>query len=263
MWSDAFVGTPDALEDIDAAQVVIGSAINETAGYDPAIFILKQDGGVTVYDYEHHIVVPLSVSAPEWVGKTFKSICDWLGITTEGVIVGCDFAMESPLPPGATADRIVTAGMDFIVIICEGGAIVPLGDQYYAVVSDVPVGLLVTELAVNAEVAIAITPDGTMVAWGDMDDQAPIINGVPGVLATKVSVSPGAGYNEPVHALALTTAGVVVAWGDNSCGQCDVPAGLTAIAILAGTGYSFAVRTDGTVVSWGDPGLVPNDPPML
>jgi alpha-tubulin suppressor-like RCC1 family protein len=53
--------------------------------------------------------------------------------------------------------------------------------------------------------------------------------------------------------VALNNNGAVVAWGDNSCGQINVPIGLTDVrAIAAGQFHTVALRHDGTVVSWGD-----------
>ena len=58
-----------------------------------------------------------------------------------------------------------------------------------------------------------------------------------------------AGWN---HYLILRPDGSVVAGGDNSFGQCNVPAGLTATAIAGGWRHSLAIRPDGSVVAWGD-----------
>ncbi|HEX9062301.1 MAG TPA: X2-like carbohydrate binding domain-containing protein, partial [Clostridia bacterium] len=52
--------------------------------------------------------------------------------------------------------------------------------------------------------------------------------------------------------VALKQDGTVVAWGDNSCGQCDVPKGLTGVKqIAAGFLHVVALKEDGTVVAWG------------
>jgi hypothetical protein len=52
--------------------------------------------------------------------------------------------------------------------------------------------------------------------------------------------------------MALKNDGTVVSWGANSCGQTNVPHGLTGvIAIAAGGNHSMALKNDSTVVSWG------------
>jgi hypothetical protein len=64
------------------------------------------------------------------------------------------------------------------------------------------------------------------------------------------------------HALALDGRGYVGAWGDNSCGQIDVPEGLSGVvAVAAGDGFSMALRADGTVVAWGADDLGQSDVP--
>ena len=57
-----------------------------------------------------------------------------------------------------------------------------------------------------------------------------------------------AGWN---HYLLLRPDGSVEAEGDNSAGQCNVPAGLTANAIAGGWRHSLALRPDGSVAAWG------------
>ena len=54
------------------------------------------------------------------------------------------------------------------------------------------------------------------------------------------------------HSLAVLRDGVVVAWGDNSQGQCDTPADLGDVVVVAGgVAHSLALRSDGRVVAWG------------
>lgn len=53
------------------------------------------------------------------------------------------------------------------------------------------------------------------------------------------------------HYLLLRPDGSVEAEGDNSAGQCNVPAGLTANAIAGGWRHSLALRPDGSVAAWG------------
>ena len=53
------------------------------------------------------------------------------------------------------------------------------------------------------------------------------------------------------HYLLLRPDGSVEAEGDNSRGQCNVPAGLTANAIAGGWRHSLALRPDGSVAAWG------------
>ena len=54
-------------------------------------------------------------------------------------------------------------------------------------------------------------------------------------------------------------------WGDNTCGQTNVPVGLTNVTQIAiGIDYCLALRVDGTVVAWGEtpPWLFPTPQPL-
>ncbi len=54
------------------------------------------------------------------------------------------------------------------------------------------------------------------------------------------------------YGVVLKGNGKVVTWGDNSCGQCNVPAGLSGVKeIIAGYYHNLALKEDGTVVAWG------------
>ena len=89
--------------------------------------------------------------------------------------------------------------------------------------------------------SLALTSDGTVVAWGEP-------NTVPAGLNDVVAIAAGGG-----HSLALKNDGTVVAWGSNSGSQSTVPAGLNGVAaIAAGEYHSLALKNDGTVVAWGD-----------
>lgn len=138
---------------------------------------------------------------------------------------------------------------------------------------------------------LALTSDGTVVAWGVGIPSSYANYGqtnVPAGLTNVVAVAGGwvhslalrqdgtvsawgeymsplqpayvpAGLSNVVaiaggdsHSLALKRDGTVVAWGGNSSGQLSVPAKLTnVIAIAAGSTRSLALRAEGTVVAWG------------
>jgi alpha-tubulin suppressor-like RCC1 family protein len=92
---------------------------------------------------------------------------------------------------------------------------------------------------------IALTNNGTIVAWGNNDyGQC----SVPVGLSNTKAIS--AGEN---HSLALSNNGTVIAWGTNAEGQCSVPSNLGPCKeITAGKGFSAAIKNDGTIAIWGD-----------
>ncbi|MGA2513870.1 MAG: hypothetical protein ABSG37_09670 [Candidatus Limnocylindrales bacterium] len=93
--------------------------------------------------------------------------------------------------------------------------------------------------------AAAVTPSGTVVAWGgNQDGQTTIPAGLSGVIAIAAGI---------YDSLALKSNGTVVAWGDNSYGQTTIPAGLSGVTAIAAGGYhNLALKSNGSVVAWGD-----------
>lgn len=94
----------------------------------------------------------------------------------------------------------------------------------------------------------AVTRDGRVLVWG-VTTKLPSPLEVPaGLTGVKQLAFTGAW-----NAVALKNDGSVVAWGDPATGITDVPAGLRATAIVAGTKAVFALTESGTVVAWGAP----------
>ena len=116
--------------------------------------------------------------------------------------------------------------------------------------STVPAGLInVVAVAVGDSYSLALTADGTVVAWGKIyhGSGSYVTMTVPAGLSNVVSIA--AGY---YHSLALRAEGTVLAWGQNGYGQTSIPTGLSnVVAVAAGYSHSLALRADGTVVAWG------------
>ena len=92
--------------------------------------------------------------------------------------------------------------------------------------------------------SLALKDDGTVVAWGNNDDQQ---SNVPNGLTDVIAIAPTAW-----NSLALQGDGTVVAWGSNDAGQTDVPDDLTGVtAIAAGYRHNLALKDDGTITAWG------------
>lgn len=104
----------------------------------------------------------------------------------------------------------------------------------------------VVEVAGGWGFDMALTKDGSVVAWGyNGDGQTNVPVELSGVTAIAAGVQ---------HAMAVRSDGSVVAWGSNEFGQCDVPVGLgEVIDVSAGGSHSLALRSDGSVVAWGGP----------
>ncbi len=83
----------------------------------------------------------------------------------------------------------------------------------------------VAAVAAGAYHSLALTSNGTVVAWGDNTFGQ---TNVPASLTNATAIAAGWYHN-----LALKSNGTVVAWGDNSFGQTNVPASLTNISAIA------------------------------
>jgi hypothetical protein len=106
----------------------------------------------------------------------------------------------------------------------------------------------VVRLAVGSDHNLAVTRNGTLVAWGDSGHGK---SDVPAVLKGVRVISIAAGGE---HSLAVTETGRVLAWGANRRGQSDVPAdlrGLRVVQVAAGSSHSLALTEGGSVRAWG------------
>lgn len=169
-----------------------------------------------------------------------------------------DMMMSFEAPPVAIA-----AGGAFGAILQDGTvAIWGLMDTHWTP----PAGLgNVKSLSLGEHHALALTGDGTLVAWGRNDYHQ---IDIPADLTSAKVKAIAAGQN---FSLAVTQDNRIYAWGDDRMGQVsklpkvDDPQsplfGATIVAVGA-TGYNsnadnlhdlgFALKDDGTVVSWGD-----------
>lgn len=118
-----------------------------------------------------------------------------------------------------------------------------VGWSYYFVT---PPADLTNAIAVSAGFGqnLALRPDGTVTAWGELSLADYGQTRVPPGLSNVVDISAGIENN-----LVLKSDGTVFAWGRNDLGQTDVPKGLRDVASVDARSF-LAVRNDGTVVAW-------------
>lgn len=110
-----------------------------------------------------------------------------------------------------------------------------------------------TAISVSGAHALALTPDRTVVTWGEGRFG---LGDIPSSLAVKTVTAIAAGS---YHSLVLTSDGKVTAWGFNNryldFGQAKVPTSLdgkTVTAVAAGDIHSLALTSDGKVTAWGN-----------
>lgn len=210
-----------------------------------------------------------------------------LGVTglAAGLLTAAPPASAAPDPGMSVAPMPVTA-----VPLAQAGAVAVWGDDQYQQLT-VPPALLdvaVTQVALGGSgVLLALTADGRVVGWGANQArlqrvpdnvaaadvaQVAIDNGYAGAVtrdgrvltwgpsspaATPLNVPAGlTGVTQldigGTNAVALKADGTVVAWGKTNTGVTNVPSGLTARALVAGSQVAYALTTNGTVVGWGN-----------
>ncbi|WP_027660832.1 RCC1 domain-containing protein [Salinispora fenicalii] len=135
---------------------------------------------------------------------------------------------------------------------------------------DLPTGTTITTIAAGQGHSLAVTSNGTVLAWGhnnfgQLGDDTTTRRSTPVTvdLPTGTTITTVAAGDR--HSLALTSTGTVLAWGDNSAGQLgdgttnnsstpiavDLPTGTTITTVVAGANHSLAVTSAGTVLAWG------------
>jgi len=118
----------------------------------------------------------------------------------------------------------------------------------------VPAAVAATKVAQIATTNLhagAVTRDGRVLMWGrKMSNLNPL--DVPSGLRDVAQLAVTANA-----AIALKRDGSVVAWGRNLNGITDVPAGLKATAVVAGSTTAYALTDEGTLVRWGNNATAP------
>lgn len=133
-----------------------------------------------------------------------------------------------------------------------------------------PAGVSALSLAAGATHSLAMGSDGMLYAWGGNSD-GQLGDGSYTGRATRLQVSLPAGVSAlgvaagGVHTLAMGSDGTLYAWGGNEYGQLgdgsaasrtppvrvSLPAGVSALDIVAGGDHSLALASDGTLYAWG------------
>jgi alpha-tubulin suppressor-like RCC1 family protein len=139
-------------------------------------------------------------------------------------------------------------------------------DSYYPVPPDLPAGTHLTAVSAGQQFTLALTSDGSVLAWGD-NAFGQLGNGiVGGMSSTPVAVHLPAGTHVTavsagyVFSLALTSGGRVLTWDENRGNGTDhsipvpvhLPAGARITAISGGLDFGLALTSHGSVLAWGD-----------
>jgi len=137
----------------------------------------------------------------------------------------------------------VAGGLHFAVALTSNGTLVAWGDDRYGQVSAALRGSDFVAIAAGDTHGVALRADGSLVTWGYWA----ALDGAP---SSGVYTAISAGGNQ---SLALREDGAVVWWGDAPAafGLDAVPTGTGYRAISAGYLHALAIDRDGAAVGWG------------
>jgi len=169
--------------------------------------------------------------------------------TTQLDVNGAITATQLNVGGAVTATTFVGDGSGLTNVVADRLWTPPLvswGNDAEGQVSDTPTEGAYVAVSAGLDFTLAITGDGSLVAWGDegrYDVDYPFPD-----FGTFVAVS--AGYS---HGLAIHENGWLEGFGNDGFfnDHIDVPGG-TFISVGAGGLFSTAVRSDGVVLSWGN-----------
>ena len=157
-------------------------------------------------------------------------------ITINGVVQDSGTSKTINLSPGGNKVTITVTSADNTV-----------QNTYTLMINRLEKGLI----AAGEHHALALKPDGTVVAWGYQEHGETT---VPEDLSDAAYVAAGT-----YHSLAEKSDGTVTGWGWNLDSQTEAPSNVkNPISIDAGFSFSQALMSDGTVINWGSSS---NNPP--
>ena len=191
------------------------------------------------------------------------------------------------LPAGTVATAASLGGAHLLVLTSTGAVYAAggntagqLGDGTTAprstpVLVHLPGGVAVTGVSAGYAHSLAVTVDGTVLAWG-ANSTGGLGNGtttsspLPGAATLPAGTTVRAVAAGRDDSFALTDSGAVLSWGANDAGQLGVgstaeadvptavklPSGTNAVAIAAGASSAYALTDGGKVLGWGDGGTV-------
>lgn len=230
-----------------------------------------------------HLATVRSEAENTWIAETFGSTSYWIGLNRPaglGTFVwasgeACSYTKWCPGNPSAGSSNLYVA-MNECPTGGWGNVASAAGTQLRPGIMEVPLLAVETRtyndlllwglnssgqrsvpspnyLSVSAagDAVVAVRSDGRIDTWGGTGGAADYRHNVPGLppVVTYVQVRCAR-----THVVALRSDGVVVAWGRNDEGQCEVPAGLTALWVAATDRGGVALVSSNSMVTWaGDP----------
>ncbi|HEX5051591.1 MAG TPA: hypothetical protein VFZ65_07465 [Planctomycetota bacterium] len=211
---------------------------------------------------------------------------------SNGTIVGSGIALQTAVPalPVGLTYTDLWAGTSHAIARRSDGVYVSWGNNTYGQgpALPLPAGVSYTTMGLGTRHTVAARSDGVVVAWGDdsygqgdvpaLPAGAVVAQIVGGHYHTTIRFTNGlvigfggtsylaftaplsmlpagerwAGAAAGAPMLGLTSAGAVVILGQDPSAVPALPAGLSYVDVIGGTGHSVVLRSDGRALAWGD-----------
>jgi alpha-tubulin suppressor-like RCC1 family protein len=155
---------------------------------------------------------------------------------------GSNSSGQTNLPPGLTNVVAIAAGASHALALTREGTLVAWGS---GAATSIPPDLTnVVAIAASVANSLALRADGIVMAWGAGPTT---LTNVPPELSNVVAIAAGQDIN-----VALRANGQIIAWGTSSWGLNNPPASVTPfVSIAAGAEHGLAADADGRVIPWG------------
>jgi len=198
----------------------------------------------------HQLEIPKKVQTLSGTPQLFAGNQYSMVVTQEGEVYfwGNTNLLDYYPDPYQGQIQKVAANTSTVLALLRDGTVHVLGRRESGL-SRIPKMSHVTDLAVTASIAFAVTEDGTLFQWGGTD----ALNG-PFTLSMgsgEKIVSLQAGRN---HITARSNLGHVYCLGDNGLGQLRIPKRLdqkNLTAVYTGSYQNYAVSKEGRITAWG------------
>jgi hypothetical protein len=163
---------------------------------------------------------------------------------------GRDNVHQTDVPSPANGGGIthISAAGHLALALTWDGKVVAWGDNTYGQ-TNVPASLTdATAIAAGGTFGVALRKTGSVVVWGS---SAYHITNIPAAAQSGVvGIAAGASF-----VLALKSDGSIVAWGNNTNGALTIPqvngAPLSNLKAVSASGQVIGIKPDGTVAAWG------------
>lgn len=237
-------------------------------------------------------VVPVSVAAGAFTSAVVAadgSLYTWgvnnAGQLGDGTTTNRSVPTKALLPPGTVVTAASLGGAHLLALTSTGAVYAAggntagqLGDNSTAPASTpvpvhLPAGAAATGVAAGYAHSLAVTVDGTVLAWGD-NTNGELGNGstdpavVPVLAALPAGATAAAVSASYYDSFAVTSDGGVLAWGSNGAGELgtgtttdahiptavSLPTGARVTAVSGGRTSTYALTDAGAVLAWGDNG---------